>query len=409
MTTDMVVREQAPPDRDRVLEPAPVPRWTYRDWRVPPGHGDTTPDAAQAARRRRVIHRILHPDQWHAHLEALPHYDPEYVYDEGHEYEDDWTTDPDYCWDGNHLHWRIFDEEGFLMPIPRDHAYLIGNVQEALCGALDTDRDTVLNEPDYHFPEELGRIAGLRTESGAIQTKVQPDVVVLPPGWHDGQLPKSRVLHVDADHPVPTLVVEVVSASTAGRDREGKRALYEALGVHEYLLLDPGGEDQSRPPGLVLDRLQDGVYARVPGGNPDLSVEGDALVLTPVFSEACDTVLRLVRPASDARLVCQWRDPGTGRWRDHDTDQATALLESRVEGRAEGRVEGRVEALLRLLERVLPESAYPGAAEQVAQHWAAHSLPVDAEARVLAAAAEPDRWRDHLRIPANTDRTSPSR
>ena len=402
MTTNTVVREQAPPsDRARVPQPAPVPRWTHRDWRVPPGRGDTTPDAAQAARRRRVIHRILHPDKWRAHLKSLPHYDPEYVYDEGHEYEDDWTTDPDYCWDGNHLHWRIFDEEGFLMPVPRDHAYLIGNVQEALCGALDTGHDTVLNEPDYHFPEELGRVAGLRTESGAIQTKVQPDVVVLPPGWHDGRLPKSRVLRVDADHPVPTLVVEVVSASTAGRDREGKRALYEALGVREYLLLDPGGEDQSRPPGLVLYRLQDGVYARVPGGDPGPSAEGGALVLTPVFSEVCDTALRLVRPASGARLVCQWRDPGTGRWRDHDTDQATALLESRVEG--------RVEALLQLLERILPEAAYPGAAAQVAQHWSAHGLPTDAEARVLAAAAESDRWRDHLGVPAGTDRTPPFR
>ena len=58
---------------------------------------------------------------------------------------------------------------------------------------------------------------------------------------------------------------------------------------------------------------------------------------------------------------------------------------------------------------ILPEAAYPGVAEQVAQHWSAHSLPVGAEARVLAAAAEPDRWRDHLRIPADTDRTSPFR
>ena len=221
-----------------------------------------------------------------------------------------------------------------------------------------------------------------------------------------GGSPSPACLRVDADHPVPTLVVEVISASTAGRDREGKRALYEALGVCEYLLLDPGEEeDQSRPPGLVLYRLQDGVYARVPGGDPGPSAEGGALVLTPMFSEVCDTALRLVRPASDARLVCQWRDPGTGRWRDHATDQATALLESRVEGRAEGRAEG----LLQLLERILPESAYPGAAEQVAQHWSAHSLPVDVEARVLAAAAEPDRWRDHLCIPAGTDRTSRSR
>ena len=112
---------------------------------MPPGHGDTTPDAAQAARRRRVIHCILHPDQWRAHLETLTHYDPEYVYDEGHEYEDDWTTDPDYCWDGNQSPLAHIRRRRFPDAHPRDHAYLIGNVQEAMCEALNTDRDTVLN------------------------------------------------------------------------------------------------------------------------------------------------------------------------------------------------------------------------------------------------------------------------
>ena len=80
MTTDTVVREQASPaDRDRVPEPASalVPRWTYRDWRVPPSRGDTSPDAAQAARRRRASHRIRHPEAWREYLAALPHYDPD--------------------------------------------------------------------------------------------------------------------------------------------------------------------------------------------------------------------------------------------------------------------------------------------------------------------------------------------
>ena len=64
MVTDPVVREQAlpaeggrPPGRGT----GTVPRWTHRDWRVPPTRGDTSPDAAQAARRRRAIHRIQHP------------------------------------------------------------------------------------------------------------------------------------------------------------------------------------------------------------------------------------------------------------------------------------------------------------------------------------------------------------
>ena len=422
MTTDTVVREQAPQvDRDRVPEPAsvPVPRWTHRDWRVPPTRGDTSPDAAQAARRRRASHRIQNPAAWRAHLAALPHYDPDYVYDEGHEYEDEWTTDPDYCADDAYLHWCVFDEEGFLMPPPSEHRALIEAGQDILGDVLGPGR--ILDEPDYHYPEALGRQAGLRTEGGAVQTKVQPDLAVLPAGWDDGQLPKSRTLHTDGNHPVPDLIVEIASPSTAARDWGGKRELYRALGVREYLILDPGRPDggalPARPARLTLHRLRDGDYVPVDGGEVSTSapsgVAGAAEVLEPVYSEVCGTALRLLRPEPEARVCFQWHEPATGRWRDRATDQAAALLASRVEGHAEGRVEGhaegRVETLLQMLEQVLPEATYPGTAARAAQHWAADGLPMDAEARVLAAAAEPDRWRDHLGLPPDTGRTSPSR
>ena len=57
------------------------------DWRVPPSTGDTDPDTARRARRMRTRWRLANPDEWKAHLEGLPHFDPEYAYDEGHEYE----------------------------------------------------------------------------------------------------------------------------------------------------------------------------------------------------------------------------------------------------------------------------------------------------------------------------------
>lgn len=408
MVTDPVVREQAPPaEGSRGPEPAPVPvpRWTHQDWRVPPTRGDTSPDAAQAARRRRVIHRIRHPEAWQAHLATLPHYDPDYVYDEGHEYEDEWTTDPDYCADDSYLHRCVFDEEGFLMPPPSEHRSLIEAGKDILGDVLEAGR--ILDEPDYHYPEALGRAVGLRTEGGAVQTKVQPDLAVLPEGWDDEQLPKSRTLHADGNHPIPELIVEIASPSTAARDWGGKRELYKALGVREYLILDPGrpkGRDlPARSARLTLYRLRDGDYMQADGGqNPAPSgTDGATEVLEPVFSEVCGTSLRLLRPEPEARVCFQWHDPATGRWRDRATDQVAALLESRAEG--------RIEALLKLLDQVLPESAYPGAVAQVARHWAANGLPADAEARVLAATAEPVHWRDHLGVPADTDHTSPAR
>ena len=411
MTTDTAVKEQAPPaDRNRVPEPASVPvsRWTHWDWRVPPTRGDTSPDAAQAARRRRASHRIQNPAAWREHLEALPHYDPDYVYDEGHEYEDEWTTDPDYCADDAYLHWCVFDEEGFLMPPPSEHRALIEAGQDILGDVLEPGR--ILDEPDYHYPEALGRAAGLRTEGGAVQIKVQPDLAVLPEGWDDGQLPKSRTLHTDGNHPVPDLIVEIASPSTAARDWGGKRELYKALGVREYLILDAGrpdgGDLPARPARLTLYRLRDGDYVQAEGGQDPASspsgADGAAEVLEPVYSEVCGTSLRLLRPEPEARVCFQWHEPATGRWRDRATDQAAALLASRVEGHTEG----RVETLLQMLEQVLPEATYPGAVARAAQHWSADGLPADVEVRVLAAAAEPDRWRDHLGLPTDTDRTS---
>lgn len=98
-------------------------------------------------------------------------------------------------------------------------------------------------------------------------TVVQPDLIVVcnPAIVMDGRV-----------RGAPDLVVEVLSPSTAAKDRKHKRRLYEAAGVPEYLLIDPANR-------LVelysLDA--DGRYSP-----PEVLDSGDALVLqvAPGFS-----------------------------------------------------------------------------------------------------------------------------
>ena len=63
-------------------------------------------------------------------------------------------------------------------------------------------------------------------------TIVRPDVVVV------RGAPPER--HVES---VPTLVAEIVSDSTAARDREAKRDLYRDQGVTTYVLIDPSAKN----------------------------------------------------------------------------------------------------------------------------------------------------------------------
>jgi Uma2 family endonuclease len=62
----------------------------------------------------------------------------------------------------------------------------------------------------------------------------------------------------------PSLIVEVTSDSTRNEDVSRKRALYEQLGVEEYVLYDPL-QDYLNPP-LQGFRLVDGRYQPIPPG-----------------------------------------------------------------------------------------------------------------------------------------------
>lgn len=61
---------------------------------------------------------------------------------------------------------------------------------------------------------------------------VQPDILFISQERLD-------IIHEDAIHGAPDLVIEIVSPATAGRDRTLKRTLYARYGVAEYWLVDP--------------------------------------------------------------------------------------------------------------------------------------------------------------------------
>ena len=65
---------------------------------------------------------------------------------------------------------------------------------------------------------------------------VQPDLIFV------SRERKSILREGDAVRGAPDLVVEILSPSTADRDRKLKRALYAAHGVTEYWLVDPAAE-----------------------------------------------------------------------------------------------------------------------------------------------------------------------
>ena len=61
---------------------------------------------------------------------------------------------------------------------------------------------------------------------------VQPDILFISNARKD-------IIHEDAIHGAPDLIIEILSPSTAERDRTYKRTLYARSGVGEYWIVDP--------------------------------------------------------------------------------------------------------------------------------------------------------------------------
>jgi hypothetical protein len=344
------------------------PHWSLAPSAWP---GAETP-VSYPARAWRTRARLQVWPAWQAHLQALPHHDPDYIYDPGHEYEEDWTTDPAYRRDGVRLY--QFDREGFLMPPGSFHSRFIDLLLQTLCLVLGR---RVCREPDLHFPARLGEDLGLWTQGGEPRRLAVPDLAVMPPSWTLTEARErtvdERIIHMDGDDPAPELVVEVVSRSTAAKDFEDNLALYAALGIPEYLLVETGEFKATPTLWLFRRAARDGAYHMAESG----------LAVT-----ACGTPMRLRPAAVPGNVpVLQCRDPETRQWHDH---------EGSIERRGERR--GEVHTALQLLEAVLP-SLSPTDRERIEVAWQAAGVPADTVPRILALQAEPDRWRELLDTP----------
>ena len=107
-----------------------------------------------------------------------------------------------------------------------DHLYALLTTLEVLKQYLANRQATVLGDQFLYYSQGFPRL------------RVAPDVMVIfdvAPGgrdnyklWEEGQ--------------VPSVIFEMTSGGTQGKDQIFKKTLYEQLGVKEYWLFDPKGE-----------------------------------------------------------------------------------------------------------------------------------------------------------------------
>ncbi len=131
-------------------------------------------------------------------------------------------------------------------------------------------------------------------EEGNPKASLSPDVFVV---FGVPIAPPRRTYKVWEEGTPPTAVFEITSRKTRREDLTKKRAIYERIGVREYILYDPLGE-YLRPP-LQLFRLTDGVYTLVEP-EPDGTVPSDSLGLS---LRLLDGRLRLFDRASGIELL----------------------------------------------------------------------------------------------------------
>ena len=360
------------------------------------------PNMTRERRAALIALRRSHVVQWRAGLQQLPHFEPAFPYDIVHEYGRNWTTDPDYGHDA--VKYLGINEDGTVSPEKLKNKLLQVVIVRTLLAVLGR---RAVSDSRLHFGPERGAAAELYTELGEPSIRVEPDLMVLAPGTvlSDWQIWDTTYdLHVDIGEPVPVLVGEILSDSTAARDLDGKRRLYETLGIDEYVLCDVLGglldpDDPHSSPAMVLYRLEDGVYqeSRVAGLEPSVfrsDVLGTSVRLPPPRDP--------VQAREDFRF--QWWDGEQGRWRDHRTDEEHEQERSGREREARGEVSGeargrrmeRTDQAVATMREFLGDELAPADLERIGVAWQRHGPPPDHLRRIKAVQRKPRAWRSLL-------------
>ena len=167
--------------------------------------------------------------------------------------------------------------------------------RDAMIDAIQVLRRYFAHRPDVYVSGNMM----MYYEEGEPRRSVSPDVFVAL-GVEDKDR-RTYLLWREAKG--PDFVLEVTSRSTRRNDQRTKRALYERMGVAEYVLYDPLGEYLEPP--LQGFRLAGGEYVewegtRVPGGVRALHSEVLGLSL---HVRARDRALRLRDPVSGEDLL----------------------------------------------------------------------------------------------------------
>ena len=111
---------------------------------------------------------------------------------------------------------EIINGEIYRRSVPvLNHQRIVSNILCTFNNYLDDKNDEVFNNLDTLFDKD---------------NQYMPDIIVVC---------NPDILEDDGVHGVPDLVVEVLSKTTADRDRNEKFANYERYGVKEYWIVDP--------------------------------------------------------------------------------------------------------------------------------------------------------------------------
>ena len=356
-------------------------------------------DMAAPVRRARAAHRRADPEAWQRQLEALWHFDPDYAYDPGHEYDTDTTTDPDYNGDGVHLVEYGADGEPIPMEKRARTIQMAGGHTLSAIGAAggltgDYERSVrftaaAIDRANRTYPGSGKRFS--------LNKSVKPDLMVraeLTPAERAQCMP-GGVWRMDLGAPVPPLVMEILSRGGADTDLEDKWHLYAAAGIPEYFVYDLGGKRAAGSPReLIMFRLgADGVYVRqAPAEAYWSAVLGAWVRMQDDEREAAEAAADV--PTEDRvppRL--QYLDPVAERWRDAESDRRRNDL-------ALGREEGEANAAITALGLFLPTVLDAKTLAHIQAAWVAHGPPPQAMERIGEVAQHPDRWRMLLSPPA---------